>query len=173
MQFDSSKIVPSPRAREEYLALSDALNAAETAYQNATGDVPSTEHDAAMEALRNERHENGMDYETYAARRQKLADEDEARCDALPEIAPLKAAMEAARKAFEDNPIPCDVYRNWEDNSARRCALSGVVLLDDDELLVDSTTDEYVLRALVLPPRPEIAEDDEGDDDLAEEEQAA
>lgn len=46
----------------------------------------------------------------------------------------------------------------------KRCALSGLVILEGDDVL-EGEGDEYVLRDLVLPERPAEEDDDDGEGD--------
>lgn len=71
----------------------------------------------------------------------------------------LIAARNEVIRELENSGI--DYERVLTSPTQRRCAASGLPLLDGDEVLWDDETQETVLRCLVLPPRP--AEESECD----------
>jgi hypothetical protein len=75
----------------------------------------------------------------------------------------VDASAEDEAAYYNDEAVPA--VSADDDNEPLRCALSGIVILDDDETLYDDMTEEYVLRRLILPPRP--AEDEDEDEPQA------
>ncbi len=164
--MDLTKIVPSKEDREAFWVLQQARDAAETAYEDAKSDLPDNDaHDDEATKLRRAHRDGAFDYNELHQKLNALNKAENDRVDALPEIASLKAAYDAAEKLWDDHPAESGVWTNYE-SKPYRCAASGAIMLEDDEYLEDDDTNEYVLRALILPPRhPEEDEAEEDDDE--------
>lgn len=156
MQFDSSKIVPSPQERERFATLRQAYYDAEAALDDAIAALPGNPDVAAAKVVVNNAHQaQEIDYSERYRRLNEIDEVENRRIDALPEIAALVAAKAAAEEAYNDDSILQPMDGNGPLNE-ERCALSGVVLLEDDETLYDESTEEYVLRSIVLPSRADF-----------------
>ena len=95
-----------------------------------------------------ERNEALRLYEEWA--KADMAVEDAAKTISDEAYIALRKKRDAAWAAYENHPIA--VMLDYDGN-AKRCALSGIPLIDTDELLEDTHTDDLVLRCFVLPPR--------------------
>jgi hypothetical protein len=72
-------------------------------------------------------------------------------------------ASEAEAAYYDDESVP-GVRLDYADQ-VERCALTGEPLLEDDEVIEDRETGELVLRAALLPPRPDRPEEPQEDED--------
>lgn len=72
----------------------------------------------------------------------------------------LFEASRAAEQAYDDHPLTLQID-DYGYGDVKRCAKSGVPLLNDDETVEDLSTGEVYLRsALGLPARPETVSDE-------------
>jgi hypothetical protein len=71
------------------------------------------------------------------------------------ELGRLHRVEDAARKAWEANPISFGTDDDWR---PMHCALTGILVTEDDEIVRDDRSDKVALRVAVFGPLPEAKE---------------
>lgn len=119
--------------------------------------LPLYEDRVALKAIQAERQAKIDEIE--AAYQEATAAADNARDEAY-------SALDRDHSEMLDRLVGALRYDSVDD--AKRCAVSGLIILDNDECLVDENTNEHVLRAAIGLPALDVDAEDAGEEAEAE-----